>query len=166
MPHEIPVHFHNGSGYNFHLIIKELAEEFKGEEIECLAYNTEKYISFSVSIKKIKIEDTNETITYKLKFIDTFIDMRSSLSALIDNLSEIKDNKSLDEKSINELIKKFPNTYKLCNGDINKFLMLLRKVVYSYEYMDSWDKFDEKELQSKKHFYSKLNLEHISHKDY
>ena len=40
--------FHDGSGYDFHLIIKELAEEFKGEDIDCLAENTEKYISFSV----------------------------------------------------------------------------------------------------------------------
>ena len=42
----------NGLSYNYHLIIKELPEEFKGEDIECLAENTEKYVSFSVSIKK------------------------------------------------------------------------------------------------------------------
>ena len=95
VPHEIPEFFHNRSSYGYHLIIKELAEEFKGEDIECLAENTEKYISFSVSIKKIKNEDTNETITYKLKFIDTFRFMRSGLSGLVDNLSEIKDNKCL-----------------------------------------------------------------------
>ena len=52
VPHEIPVQFHNGSGFDFHLIIKELAGEFKGEDIECLAENTEKHISFSVAIKK------------------------------------------------------------------------------------------------------------------
>ena len=40
-------------------------------------------------------------------------------------------------KSINGLIKKFPNVYQFCNGDINKFVLLLRKGVYSYEYMDS-----------------------------
>ena len=44
--------------------------------------------------------------------------------------------------------------------------MLLRKGVCSYEYMDSWDKFEKTELPSKNHFYSKLNLEDTSDKDY
>ena len=52
--HEIPVQFHNGSSYGYHLIIKELAEELKSEDIECLAQKTEKYISFSMSIEKNK----------------------------------------------------------------------------------------------------------------
>ena len=92
--------------------------------------------------------------------------MRSGLSGLVDNMSEIKNDKCLDEKIINELNKKFSNTYKFCNGDIKKFIMLLRKGIYPYEYMDSWDKFNETELPPKKEFYSKKNLEHISHKDY
>ena len=33
-------------------------------------------------------------------------------------------------KPINGLIKKFPNTYEFCNGDINKFILLLKKDVY------------------------------------
>ena len=83
--------------------------------------------------------------------------MRCSLSGLVDNLTEIKDNKCLDKKIINELIKIFSNTYKFCNADINKFIMLPRKGVCPYEYMDmdSWDKFNETELLSKKDFYSK-----------
>ena len=88
IPREIPVKFHNGSGYDYHHIIKELAEEFKGKDFECLAENTEKYISFSVPIKKERNDDTNETITYKIKFIDTFRFMHSSLSNLVDNLSK------------------------------------------------------------------------------
>ena len=51
IPKEIPVVFHNGSTYDYHFIIKELSEEFEGE-FECLGENTEKYITFSVSIKK------------------------------------------------------------------------------------------------------------------
>ena len=48
---EIPVIFHNGSTYDYHFIIKELAKEFEGE-FECLRENTEKYVTFSVPIKK------------------------------------------------------------------------------------------------------------------
>ena len=92
--------------------------------------------------------------------------MGSSLSGLVDNLSEIKDNKCLDEKSINELIKKFSNTYRFCNGDLNKFIILLRKGVYPYEYMDSWERFNETSLPSKRDFYCELNLEDVSDKDY
>ena len=51
-PQEIPVKIHNGSKYDYHFIIKELAEEFKGEEFECLGEHTEKYITFSVPVKK------------------------------------------------------------------------------------------------------------------
>ena len=60
----------------------------------------------------------------------------------------------------------FPSVYQFCNGDINKFVLLLRKGVYPYEYMDSWQKFDEKRLPPKKTFYSNLNLEDISDEDY
>ena len=46
-------------------------------------------------------------------------------------------------KSVNDLIEKFPNTYRLCNGDLNKFVLLLRKGANPYEYMDSWERFNE-----------------------
>ena len=46
-------------------------------------------------------------------------------------------------KSVDDLIKKFSRTYKSCNGNLNKFVFLLRKGVYLYEYMDSWDRFNE-----------------------
>ena len=167
VPHEIPVKFHNGSSYDYHHIIKELAEEFKEGDFECLAENSEKYISFSVPIKKECIHDTNEIITYRIKFIDSYRFMCSDLSSLVNNLSEIKDHeKCLDEKTIKDLIKKFPITDNFCKGDINKFVMLLRKGVYPYEYMDSWEKFDETSLPPKKDFYSELILEDISDSDY
>ena len=51
IPKEIAVVFHNGSTYDYHFIINELAEESEGE-FECLGENTEKYITFSVPIKK------------------------------------------------------------------------------------------------------------------
>ena len=64
------------------------------------------------------------------------------------------------------LIEQFPSIYQFCNGNLNKFVLLLRKGVYPYEYMDSWEKFDETALPPKKAFYSNLNLENISDEDY
>ena len=65
-----------------------------------------------------------------------------------------------------ELIKSFKNTYSFCNNDLNKFILLLRKGVYPYEYMDSWERFNETSLPSKKDFYSNLNMEDIDDIDY
>ena len=102
VPHEIPVKIHNGSKYDYHLVIKELTEEFRGEEFECLGENMEKHISFSVPIKKERDNDSGETITYKIKFIDSFRFMPSNLPNLVDNLSEInnKDCKTCMEREI------------------------------------------------------------------
>ena len=79
------------------------------------------------------------------------------------------------KKFNNYLIKKFKNTYSFCNNDttessssesINKFVFLLRKGVYPYEYVDDWERFSEISLPSKKDFYSNLNMEDISDIDY
>ena len=70
------------------------------------------------------------------------------------------------KRPINELIEKFPSIYQFCNGNLNKFVLLLRKGVYPYECMDSWEKFDETTLPPKEAFYSNLNLEDISDEDY
>ena len=43
----------------------------------------------------------------------------------------------------------FPGMYQFCNDDLNKFFLLLRKDVYFYEHMDSWEKFNETALPPK-----------------
>ena len=82
-PKEILAVFHNGSTYDYHFIIKELAKEFEGQ-FECLGENTEKYITFSVPIKKDL--DNNKTVIHTLKFINSFRFILTLLSKLIWNL--------------------------------------------------------------------------------
>ena len=66
IPKEIPIVFHNGSTYDYHFIIKELVKEFDGN-FECLEENTEKYITFSVPIKKgLKLKTWELLIKYNL----------------------------------------------------------------------------------------------------
>ena len=119
--------------------------------------------------------------------------MSTSLSKLVDNLSERLHNikcidckscldymKTKDEKLIfrsfcrkknygkdfnKELIKRFANTYNFCDNDLNQFILLLRKGVYPYEYMDNWERSDET-LPGKESFYSSLNVENIDDTDY
>ena len=64
----------------------------------------------------------------------------------------LKRKMNYDKNKKNELIKRLANTYTFCNGDINKFLLLLRKVIYPYEQMDSWERFDKISLPDKKAF--------------
>ena len=78
--------FHNGSIYDYQFIVNQLAKELDGQ-LECLREKTEKYVTFSVPIKR-KLDNT-KIITYKLKFIDSFRFMSTSLSSLVDNLPEI-----------------------------------------------------------------------------
>ena len=192
IPKEIPIVFLNGSTYDYHFIIKELVKEFEGN-FECLGENTEKYITFSVPIKT-KIENKDIEITYKIKFIDSFRFMATSLSKLVDNLTEdIHGDKCVDcksdlsymkvmdetlifrcfncqksyKKEINkELIERFASSYKFCNNDLDKFVMLFRKGAYTYEYADGWDKFNETLIPSKESLYSSLTMENISKTDY
>ena len=120
--------------------------------------------------------------------------MSTLLSKLVDNLSEgLHNNRCVDckscldyfknkdeklifrcfickknyEKDFNkELIKRFTNIYEFCNGDLNKFILLLRKGVYPYEYMDNWESFNETSLPNKESFYISLNMENIDDIDY
>ena len=97
-PKEIPVVFHNGSTYDYHFIINKLAKEFYGQ-LECLGENIEKYINFSVPISKEL--DNGKTITYILKFIDSFRFMSTALPSLFDSLSEKRhSDKCKDCKSV------------------------------------------------------------------
>ena len=131
---EIPVVFHNGSTYDYHFTIKQLAREFKGN-FECLGENTEKCITFYAPIKKE--HDNCKTTTYKLKFIDSCRFMQSSLWNLVDNLSEINNkepNKFMDTlrsmtDSLSQSIDKVSETDKKLSQ--NKLIDNMRSMIFS-----------------------------------
>ena len=105
IPNFIPVVLHNRSKYDDHIYIKELAEEFDSKDFDCIGENTEKYISFAIPIevgfkdengnamqkkkknKKGEEYEVDLTKTCKLRFIDSFRFMPSSLSSLVNNLA-------------------------------------------------------------------------------
>ena len=112
IPKKIPVVFYNGSTYDYHFIIKQLAREFT-YYLECLGENTEKYIAFSVLVKKVFDNDNDndrdndsdndkkngkgkkaKTFTYRLRYIDSYRFMQDSLSNVVDNLSGINNKES------------------------------------------------------------------------
>ena len=74
--------------------------------------------------------------------------------------------KNYQHKFDEKLKEWFFNTYKFSNHNIKKFILLLWKGVYPYEYMDDWEKFNETSLPEKDDFYSHLNMEDITDADY
>ena len=117
--------------------------------------------SLSLSINKISEIDNKISQIDKKETENKLTDsMRSMTTSLLQSIDEVSET----DKKISQaaLIEKFPNTYQLCNKDLNKFALLLRKGVYPYECMDSWKRFKEESLPDKESFYSELNKDHIT----
>ena len=148
-PKFIPVVFHNLSGYDSHLFIKNLG--VTEGNINCIPNNEEKYISFSKDIVVGEYTSKNGKIVavkQQLRFIDSFKFVASSLDKLVENL---------DKHCC-------VNTGKFYKG--KQLSLLMRKGVYPYEYASSCARFDDKQLPPKEAFYSKLTDEGISDDDY
>ena len=77
--------------------IRKLAKEFEGQ-FACFGENAEKYITFSVPIKKEL--DNGKTMTYELNFVDSFRFMSTTLSKRIDNLKSKLEFKGLKNNKL------------------------------------------------------------------
>ena len=142
----IPVIFHNLRGYDSHLIMQQIGKIAKDKS----------YVDKNGERKDLKINAVPNnmerymafTLGNNLTFIDSFQFMSSSLDKLVSNLRK------------EDL--KYTSTafygYKLD--------LMSKKGVYPYDFMDSMEKFEIKELPKIEEFYSTLNEEHISEKDY
>lgn len=123
-----------------HFIVHEL--HFDDGSINLIPLNKEKYISLS---KTIQINEK----TVHLRFLDSFRFMSASLDSL---------SKNLESNDFCELKKQYPN-----DAD---FQLLIRKGIYPYEYIKSFDDLEITSLPEQKHFYSHLTDSSISDEDY
>ena len=86
----IPVLFHNLSGYDFHLFVKRLADS--SGRVECIPENEEKYITFNknVLVDTITRGEKEIKIYTRLKFLDAFRFMSTSLEKLVKNIDRFE----------------------------------------------------------------------------
>ena len=145
--------FHNLSGYDSHLFVKNFG--FSGENIDCIPNNEERYITFTKKIqvgsytRKVKNEEgktecETRPLHHQIRFIDSFKFMATCLDKLVNNLS----------KDAFRNVKRY-------NAE-DKLSLHTRKRIYPYEYMDSPKKLKETQLPPKEAFYSRLNDEGIN----
>ena len=93
VPKRTPIIFHNRYNYDYHFVIKELAVEFK-KQFTSLGENTKKYITLTAPVEKevTRIDKNGEEIikhiAYILQFTDSTRFMASSLSNIVNNISE------------------------------------------------------------------------------
>ena len=142
---KIPVIFHNLRGYDSHFIMQEIGAIVKNH-----AYTNKKGEKCQMNINAIP-NNMEKYMAFMLgnhlTFIDSFQFMSSSLEKLVSNLPR----------------KLFKYTSQVFEGD--EFDLMVKKGVYPYDYIDSFEKFKE-QLPSKEDFYSILNDKHIEDKDY
>ena len=137
--HQIRIVFHTLSGYNSHFLIKALTTLFNGS-MNLLPVNKERYISFTKQVEGTSIN---------LRFIDSLRFMVSSLEKLASYMND-------NDRCI---------TRKQCSN-AKEFNLLTRKGVFPYEYVNSWNRLDERQLPPIDIFYSKLMNTEISEEDY
>lgn len=149
IPNFVPILFHNLSGYDSHLFIKQLCSH--GDKVDVIAQSKEKYVSFT---KNLYMHDyrnkkgKNSARYLQMRFMDSF----KFLSASLDNLSC-----SLETEQ-------FIETKKYFSEEI--FNIMRKKGVFPYSFVDNIAKLDVTSLPSKADFYDKLSEEHISDEDY
>ena len=172
----IPVFFHNGSNYDFHFIIEELKKyEDNYNKVTTLSKSSEEYISIEYGSRY-----------KKLRFLDSYRFFTKGLADIAKSLKEFPileeefkdyeiDDKELEksikdyisnDKNLNELHRKDNKKYQERKEEIknDKYFLLKQKGYYPYEYIDSFEKFKEKQLPTIDKWFSTLKQENITKK--
>lgn len=144
--YKIPVFLHNLKNYDSHLIIERANDLCEKGKIDVIAQNSEKFITFAFK---------------NMCFKDSFSFLSSSLDKLV-KLSKYEDNVKKDKWTKNfKFSKRSP--YVTNDDDLD---LLTDKGVYPYDYMNSFDRFREKQLPPKEAFYSHLTESHIEDEEH
>ena len=151
---KIPVFFHNMKNYDGHLIIQNAEKLSNKKKIDVIAQNSEKFINIGFDSLSVK---------------DSF----SFISAPIDKLVSMTKYDNTDEKDRRKWVLRnnwqsnFGYSSKNDSIKTEKCLDLLtEKGVYPYDYMNSFDKFNDEHLPTKEQFYSRLTEEDLTNDDY
>ena len=192
---KIPVIFHNLRGYDSHFIMQEIGAivknhtyknkkgEMKEMNINAIPNNMEKYMAFmlgnhltfidSFQFMSSSMDNLVKNIT-KCGKCET-CNPGKCIKQSINNEGHITQHKTSfpcgecincennDKTCITPNYSNLKYTSKKFQG--KKLDLMARKGVFPYDYMDSFDKFNEK-LPAKKDFYSIMNNEHITDKNY
>ena len=143
---KIPVVFHNLKGYDSHFIMQEI-----GNIVKKNAYFDKEGKKHEMSINVIPCNMEKYLafmLGQRLVFIDSFQFMSSSLSNLVNNLPA----------------EAFKHTGQVFQGE--QLSLMTKKGVYPYDYMNSFEKFEDSRLPKKEDFFSIMNNEHITDEEY
>ena len=143
---KIPVVFHNLKGYDSHFIMQEIGNIVK-EYAHVDAKGNKREMRINVIPCNMEKYMAFMLGRYLL-FIDSFQFMSSSLSNLVNNLPA----------------EAFKYTGQVFQG--KQLSLMKKKGVYPYDYMNSFKKFEDSRLPKKEDFFSVMNNEHITDKEY
>ena len=120
-----------------------------GAKMEVIAKNKEDYITFSIRVAVLHKNGVEKEKEIELRFIDSFKFMSSSLDSLTTNL-----------------IRGGQRLFGFEEYTHKQYELLVKKGIYLYEYMSSWDRFEKTILPPKEAFYNKLNMVGVSSENY
>ena len=157
----IPVFFHNLKNSDAHHLMSAIGRTEVKETVctdkngQPLTYKDKKGVEKKVTVRDggitAIVQNMEKMISFswgQFRFVDSYAFLSSSLGQLVANTP--KANLSITRLYIEQA----------------KFNLITRKGVFPYEYMDSFDRFEETQLPPKENFYSSLSQENISEEDY
>ena len=143
---KIPVLFHNLRGYDSHFIMQQIGKIAKEH-----TYTNKKGEECHMNINCIP-NNMEKYMAFMLGYHLVFLDSFQFMSSILDNLA-----KNLPDEAFKYTKQEFKN---------EQFNLMKQKGIYPYDYMDSFNRFNETQLPKKQDFYSILNNEHISDEQY